>query len=493
MKLPLQKIVRRRPPTRTQRRAGQSILIWKGAQRYGAIVGLALLLISLSSLFRYYVIYDEHSTSMIIPEDVRNVTSQKLKAEPPKALLLDPLSKDYPTKQFQSLNLSSSRRVQYLGVLIDAGRHFFPMDWLKRLMDLLPNLGFNLIHFRLTDDQVFAVRLNSYYPEYSLVSSDTNRSNARRAYSRADIQHLVAYAKDRGIVMIPELNVPGHAASWSGISAKLTLHCPKYICLKGYGIPLNVSHPELRSILKNVIEEVMALFDNPPFLHLGGDELEFSDPCVKEANERNQKNTVGQQDYRTFEHMLRGILDELKIPESSILRWEAPNTGDYERVEGLRHFWQGPAPRPKTFVSNNSSSSYWTSKGLYFDTNKFDWGWDIYKTTRDLLDQELLPRGITVGTFELGPRFWLDRNVISRLVAVSLGVSSDVLVPGDRDDPMTAKLFYKTFRAMCTKVGLDRKLCWMNGRVLNTDYEYRWKETWNQWIDQLCQRATTLQ
>ena len=71
MKLPLQKIVRRRPPTRTQRRAGQSSSIWKGAQRYGAIVGLALLLISLSSLFRYYVIYDEHSTSMIIPEDVR--------------------------------------------------------------------------------------------------------------------------------------------------------------------------------------------------------------------------------------------------------------------------------------------------------------------------------------------------------------------------------------------------------------------------------------
>ena len=72
--------------------------------------------------------------------------------------------------------------------------------------------------------------------------------------------------------VIPEINVPGHAASWAGIP-ELIVQCPKFICDKGYGVPLNVSYLMLRPILKDVMEEIVDIFDKPPYLHLGGDEV----------------------------------------------------------------------------------------------------------------------------------------------------------------------------------------------------------------------------
>ena len=73
---------------------------------------------------------------------------------------------------------------------------------------------------------------------------------------------------------MPEVNVPGHGGAWAGIPG-LVVHCPEFICEKGYGLPINVTHPQFRPVLTDVLKEVVEIFD-PPFLHLGGDEVDVS-------------------------------------------------------------------------------------------------------------------------------------------------------------------------------------------------------------------------
>ena len=120
---------------------------------------------------------------------------------------------------------------QYLGVLIDAGRHYFPIAWLKDLMDVLQRMNYNFIHFRLTDDQAFNIQLESH-PQLAKPSPVNNPKNA--VYTIDDLTDLIAYADERNFTIMPEINVPGHAGAWAGYP-NFVVPCPEFICLKGYG------------------------------------------------------------------------------------------------------------------------------------------------------------------------------------------------------------------------------------------------------------------
>ena len=519
----------------------------------------------------------------------------------------------------QSQSQRSQLRVQYLGILVDAGRHYFDIPWLYRLVDLLPNIGFNLIHFRISDDQAFAIQLdcctNQIHAHYS--SSSTSGSSPSTLhgaddgttykynyyYTSQQISDWVLYAKTKhNITIIPELNVPGHAG---GFGKEWILNCPNFICNKGYGIPLNISHPELPTLLSAILKEIIAIFHNPPFLHLGGDEIDMSTDCIREAGSvskasattatqqeqlatrddgsRNSNNddTGRQSDnddrnnpLQYFDHfekvILPNVLHSIGYPREQVIRWEIghaknknpqnqqehlslntigdatndfvekdkvvtnaagadvmvtsngrDNDQDEEdfRAGGLIHYWEGPSNRPirismsntSTASNNNRSSTalsqahrpYFISRGLYFDTNKFDWAWDIYQHTLRLLNGkpsnhgqrhngdrgQLQPTGIIVGTFELNSTFWHHRAVIPRLVAVALAASSNVpMIHGEYDDNLAARQYYRNhYRPACLNLGLDQQTCSQNGRIpKDTSYDDRWKTTWAEWKTNVC-------
>ena len=127
-------------------------------------------------------------------------------------------------------------KVQYLGVLIDAGRHYFPISWLKDTIDVLYRMKFNFIHFRLTDDQAFNIQLESH-PELAKPSAVNNPDG--NVYSIEELTDLIAYANEKNITIMPEINVPGHAGAWAGYPNFLVA-CPEFICLKGYGANVHV-------------------------------------------------------------------------------------------------------------------------------------------------------------------------------------------------------------------------------------------------------------
>jgi hypothetical protein len=106
---------------------------------------------------------------------------------------IDTLSNKFDISSLHSANLTNE--LPHLGVLLDAGRHYFPVEWIKRMIDVLSIMNYNLIHFRLTDDQTFNVQLESQ----PLLAYPTTLNNNTKVYSPNELRDIVKYAKSKGI------------------------------------------------------------------------------------------------------------------------------------------------------------------------------------------------------------------------------------------------------------------------------------------------------
>jgi hypothetical protein len=429
----------------------------------------------------------------------------------------DPLSSSSPSSLQSPSPLLLDRNVEYLGVLLDTGRHYFSLDWIRNMMDVISLMGYNMIHFRINDDQAFCIPellalLESSQPEEVLVGMqqqqqpqrqtkrpyDDSHNNHTNYYTIQEIRDLVAYAKSKNITMIPELNVPGHGGAWGFFAGgdDLVVPCPKFICKRGYGIPLNVDHPKLRSILKHVLKEILEIFDDPPFLHLGGDELDLSVECFSEAG-------MEVFDYTNFErNVLAEILMELDYPESQVVRWEStPNViktvhknkndnnnkllSQHNRTGDITHWWFKSGPKH----SGDYTSPYFASGGLYMDADgggtSFG-AWKIFLHSRKYFyfNRGFVPKAIIVGAFELNAEYWYDRNIIGRLLAVALGTSSIPIENGTQ--------LLQVYETMCNAMGFEDLLCRRHGipMIQQDAYLAKWKATWNGWVSNVCHRLT---
>jgi hypothetical protein len=338
---------------------------------------------------------------------------------------------------------------------------------------MLAVLQYNLIQFRLTDDQVFNVQLKSH-PE---LAYPAQRHGNTKTYTPEELRDLVAYAKHRNIVMIPEINVPGHAGAWAGIPG-LIVQCPKFICEKGYGVPMNVTHPKLRPVLTDVLKEVIDIFDNPPFLHLGGDEVNMAKPCFTEIGEKLS-------DYSKFEKLLQEILRDIAYPEEQVVRWEMTGQSSLRRAGKITQFWfDVPGERKE------SAGPFFASGGLYFDFNEMDMAWKVFLNTRRYyhLNKGYHPLGIIAGTFELDPQFWYDRNVVGRLLAVTMGAAMEVEVSNGSE-------LYSQYMKVCRQVGFDDALCRYYGLpfVKWKPFQDEWLGLRKYWIEGICERLTRVE
>ncbi|CAJ1963381.1 unnamed protein product [Cylindrotheca closterium] len=379
-------------------------------------------------------------------------------------------------------SLNFTRSTPYLGVLIDAGRHYFELDWLYHLMDLLHLLQYNWVHFRLTDDQTFNLQLKSW-PQLAI---PTPYHNQTKVYQPDDLRNLVKYARERNIAMIPEINIPGHAGAWAGIPG-LVVPCPNFICQKGYGLPLNVNHPQLPQILKDVLSEVLDIFDQPPYLHLGGDEIEMSKPCFQEVNQPIPN-------YIAFEEMLKRTLQELVYDESKVIRWEMTLGGadpkGHLRAGRILQWWF-QIPGEKHPVRTRPDDPFVASSGLYMDANEDDGAWEVFLHARKWmhLNYDYKPQAIVVGTFELDQEFWFDRNVVGKLLATAMGASNEVQVDNGSE-------LYEMYKQYCTNhLHFPDSVC--NKYAKPNLPSMLWKEPkwrnimWKELREGLCDRLTT--
>lgn len=153
------------------------------------------------------------------------------------------------------------------GLLLDPARRFLPLPVLLETLDAMALTRLNTLHLHLSDDQGFRLALETF-PE--LASSDG-------AYSRSDIAHLCAEAGDRGITIVPEIDVPGHVRGLLAARPDwgMTPGDQQRTPARRFGVHpdcLNVADPRVRADITALFAEVAEWFPGP-WLHIGGDEV----------------------------------------------------------------------------------------------------------------------------------------------------------------------------------------------------------------------------
>ena len=166
-------------------------------------------------------------------------------------------------------------RFPWRGLMLDTARHFISTDALKRTLDAMWFYKLNVLHLHLTDDQGFRFRSNAF-PE--LASTD--------AYAADELRDLVAYAADRGIRVVPELDVPGHTTSWLAAHPEWALGAPPKVApSRRFGVHktcIDVGNAAVLSAVDTLFEELADVFPDE-FLHLGGDEAVALDANAQAA------------------------------------------------------------------------------------------------------------------------------------------------------------------------------------------------------------------
>lgn len=172
--------------------------------------------------------------------------------------------------------IDDAPRFAWRGSLVDVGRHWLPVRDLERHIDLLSRYKMNVMHWHLTEDQGWRIEIKKY-PRLTAVGAWRREPDGTRYggfYSQADVRHLVAYARRRGVTIVPEIEMPGHSSA--AIAAYPALGCTNdtISVQTSWGVFAEIycagKEPTF-TFLFNVLDEVMDLFPSP-VIHIGGDE-----------------------------------------------------------------------------------------------------------------------------------------------------------------------------------------------------------------------------
>jgi len=178
--------------------------------------------------------------------------------------LLDADEKGY---YLPAVHIVDEPRFPWRGLLIDACRHFMPVEVIKRNLDGMAAVKMNVLHWHLTEDQGFRVE-SKVYPKLHELGSDGFY------YTHEQIREVIHYAADRGIRVIPEFDLPGHATSWLVAYPELASAPGPYKIERRWGImdpTIDPSREESYVFLERFLDEMSTLFTDD-YVHIGGDE-----------------------------------------------------------------------------------------------------------------------------------------------------------------------------------------------------------------------------
>lgn len=172
-------------------------------------------------------------------------------------------------------------RFEWRGQLFDCCRHFFSVDTVKRAIDLLALHKMNRLHWHLTEDQGWRIEIKKYPKLTEIGAWRTEKDGSRYGgfYSQKEIREIVEYAAARHIVVVPEIEMPGHSTAALASYPHLGCTGGPYTVANNWGVFTDVycaGNEETFRFIEDVLTEVMELFPSP-YIHIGGDE------CPKEA------------------------------------------------------------------------------------------------------------------------------------------------------------------------------------------------------------------
>ena len=253
--------------------------------------------------------------------------------------LLQMLQNNNTSYYFSTVEITDSPRFTWRGLMIDAARHFQPVDVIKRNLDAMASMKMNVFHWHLVDDQGWRIEMKKH-PKLTELASDGNY------YTQEEIKNIVKYADERGILVVPEIDVPGHGTAiltaYPEIGSKIGNGKITYAVERNSGIftpTLDPSNPKTYQLLSEIFDEVCPLFPGNYF-HIGGDENEGKDwdanPKIQEFRKKNKlANNHELQTYFTMQ-----LIPMLKKHHKELMGWEEIMTKNMSK-DAIIHAWRG--------------------------------------------------------------------------------------------------------------------------------------------------------
>src|SRR5262249_54536200 len=159
-------------------------------------------------------------------------------------------------------------RFPWRGLMIDVARHFAPIDVLKRNLDGMEAVKMNVFHWHLTDNQGFRIE-SKKFPKLHEMGSDG------LYYTQDEVRDVITYARDRGIRVIPEFEMPGHSTAMFVAHPELASAPGPYQIERRWGVmdpAMDPTNEQTYKFLDQFINEMAKLFPNQ-FFHISGDEV----------------------------------------------------------------------------------------------------------------------------------------------------------------------------------------------------------------------------
>jgi hexosaminidase len=216
-----------------------------------------------------------------------------------------------------AVSIQDAPRFPWRGLMMDCSRHFEPISVIERTLDGMAAVKMNVFHWHLTDDQGFRIQ-SKLFPKLTEDGSDG------RYYTQEQAQEVVAYARARGIRVVPEFDMPGHATSWVVGYPELASGPGPFTVERHFGVFNPVMDPTKEStydFLDKFIGEMATIFPDE-YMHIGGDEnngVEWkNNPRIQEfMREHGLKGTAALQDYFN-----RRLLKILQAHGKKMIGWD---------------------------------------------------------------------------------------------------------------------------------------------------------------------------
>jgi hexosaminidase len=207
-----------------------------------------------------------------------------------------------------AVSIHDTPRFRWRGLMIDCGRHFMPVDVLRRTLDGMAAVKLNVFHWHLSEDQGFRLESRAF-PKLTGLGSDG------LFYTQEQAREIVAYARERGIRVVPEFDMPGHTTAWFVGYPDLASGPGPFQIEREFGVFDPVMDPTSESTYKfldTFIAEMAAIFPDH-FMHIGGDEnngVEWkANPRIQAyMREHKLQDTAALQNY--FNQRLLKILEK---------------------------------------------------------------------------------------------------------------------------------------------------------------------------------------
>ncbi|MBQ7058605.1 MAG: beta-N-acetylhexosaminidase [Firmicutes bacterium] len=278
------------------------------------------------------------------------------------------------------MEIEDHPRFSHRGFMLDVSRHFTGVTEIERLLEQMALLKLNKFHWHLSDDQGFRVE-SRRFPELNEIGSvlakgQSTDGSTRGFYTQDEIREIIAFAADRAIEVIPEIDLPGHTTAI--VAAYPELSCDEKEVKLSYAFTderriLCAGEPKVYEFLYELLDEVCSLFPGKYF-HLGGDEVpkEAWKACPKCQQMIREKDLGDEEGLQAF--FTKQLIDHLLALGKTAIGWnEILKSGTLPTDGAVVQFWSEELIRPtdQPYVMNEMPKGYpfifSSNPAFYFD------------------------------------------------------------------------------------------------------------------------------